>query len=162
MLFITMTSVAGIINRAFILISYILFSIYTRMQKCNHISSCLLNKLPGLSEVWACHGWANFFKSWGRFLQNISLTLCKFLKKNLIWNVLWNVWNFGYYIKNNFLCNTQSFRHSSAHVRWNFLVKIGLLRAKGITKNVFWFEVGGSIPNPSILLRIRVVCEVVI
>ena len=57
------------------------FTTYTRMQKCNHISSCLLNKLPGLSEVWACHGWADFFKSWGPFLQNMSLTLCQFSKK---------------------------------------------------------------------------------
>ena len=50
----------------------------------------------------------------------MSLTLCQFSKKNLIWNVLWNVWNFGYYIKNNFLCNTQSFRHSTGRFRWDF------------------------------------------
>ena len=93
---------------------------YRRMQKCNHTSSCLLNKLPWKSEVWLWQGLVNLFQSWYSSLQNMSLTLCQFSKKNLIWNVLWNVWNFGYYIKSCFLCNTQSFRHSTGRFRWDF------------------------------------------
>ena len=45
-------------------------------------------------------------------------------------------------------------RHSTARVGCDFLFQIGILSAKGITKNVANLEVCGPTPDPSTTLSI--------
>ena len=68
---------------------------YTRAHKFAHISYGLLHKHPWQWEVWAWQVWTKIFQRWGPFLKNMNLTLCQFLKKNLIQYVLWKVSNFA-------------------------------------------------------------------
>ena len=49
---------------------------------------------------------------------------------------------------------TQSLRLSTGCVRWNFLFKIDILRAKSIRKSLFYLEVGGSAKKQQKLLPI--------
>ena len=66
--------------------------------------------------------------------------------------------NFGYYIENDFYCNTQSLGVCpKALFNWKLLL-IGIVSAaKGIWKNVPILQVGGPAPAPSTLSVIRVV-----
>ena len=67
------------------------------------------------------------------------------------------VWNFGYFIKNDFYCNSQSFRlRHLAPFDWKFL-QIGTLRAKDLRKNVSILQKGGSTHFPHTQSVIRVV-----
>ena len=67
------------------------------------------------------------------------------------------VWNFGYYNKSDFHCNSQSFRlRHLAPFDWKFL-QIGTQRAKDIRKNVFILQKGGSTHFPHTQPDIRVV-----
>ena len=79
---------------------------------------------------------STFFKVGEVFNKICPSHYANFWKKNLIWNFLWNVWNFGYYIKSCFLCNTQSFRHSTGRFRWDFFSKIGIMWGTYFVKKV--------------------------
>ena len=57
------------------------------------------------------------------------------------------VWNIGYFIKNDFYCNSQSFRDCpEAPFNWKLLL-IGIVSAKGIWKKVSNLQVGGAACN---------------
>ena len=67
------------------------------------------------------------------------------------------VWNFGYYNKSDFHCNSQSFRlRHLAPFDWKFL-QIGTQRAKDMRKNVFILQKEGSTHFPYTQPDIRVV-----
>ena len=62
--------------------------------------------------------------------------------------------NFGYFIKNDFYCNNQSFRDSSeAPFNWKLLL-IGIISAKGIWKKFPILKVGGPAPATPPVIRV--------
>ena len=69
---------------------------YTRNQKSNHTSYCLLHKQPWWSELWNGRGWASILVNWGNFLPNYKLLLSHFSKFSKQRNFLENVKNFGW------------------------------------------------------------------
>ena len=87
----------------------------------------------------------SLIQRWGLLHLCSYQLLIQFSTKNLIVHELWKLSNFG-----------QTFKVSTARVRWYFLLKVGTLRAKGIRKNALILFVGGSAPTPPTRLEIRV------
>ena len=83
---------------------------------------------------------------WEHFFVCPLLLVCQFSTKNLIRHDLWKLSKFG-----------QTSKVSTACVLWDFLLKIGTLRAKDIRKIVLILYEGSFTPFSLTQLAIRIV-----
>ena len=88
----------------------------------------------------------------------IYLTLCQFLKKNLIRNVVWKVSNFVlifYVIRTTHKKSRQSLRPSTGRIGWDLFSKIGIECGKYFSKNVPNLEIVWPTPNTPRALTVK-------
>ena len=106
----------------------------------------------------AGNGWILPLVKWIHFFLGPWLLVCQFVEISNQMELNGEVWNFGYYNKSDFHCNSQSFRlRHLAPFDWKFL-QIGTLRAKDLRRTEpILQEVGSTHIPPLIQSVFRVV-----
>ena len=98
--------------------------------------------------MWAGYGWILLLIKWVHFFLGPWLLVCQFVEISNQMELNDEVWNFGYYNKSDFQCNSQSFRlRHFDPFDWKCL-QIGTLGAKDIRQNVFILQKGWSTHFP--------------
>ena len=84
--------------------------------------------------MWAGHGWILPLVKWAHFFLGPWLLVSQFIEFSNQMDLNGEVWNFGYFIKNDFYCNSQSFRDfPEAPFNWK-LFKIVHTKCQGHMK----------------------------